>query len=354
MESQESTTLSESDERVYERHYRTPSPVLPGHTSGRPGSPGARDVAQEEGPKWDVRGFNRPGGAMWTDPFTPYRAGEALKYQDESYSAYSTAQKDHPGSRSTTLNSQAETQRSARALFKERLRLRQRVRAHATGARPLCRARRPKLLLPSMAGGAPPDDTYMTLTRTDPSACVFNPWPQALLAQKESAWDSSTYKICPSSLRGMRPGTREPWARDALFYQRKTGSFETVAGAHAREAYNDESALDSNNGYRSQVTATGLKKNASLGGQPLWDSSTRRYCPPNLKGVHPVTREPWCVDEAFYNRNTTRDTTMDERAGGGALDLGSISHATRARARQVDREGFYMPNWEKWAAALSA
>ena len=41
-------------------------------------------------------------------------------------------------------------------------------------------------------------------------------------------------------------------------------------------------------------------------------------------------------------------------AGGGALDLGSQSHATRARMRQVDRPGFYTPNWEAWAAMLSA
>jgi hypothetical protein len=41
-------------------------------------------------------------------------------------------------------------------------------------------------------------------------------------------------------------------------------------------------------------------------------------------------------------------------AGGGALDLGSMSHATRARLRQVNRPGFYMPNFEKWAAMLSA
>jgi hypothetical protein len=41
-------------------------------------------------------------------------------------------------------------------------------------------------------------------------------------------------------------------------------------------------------------------------------------------------------------------------AGGGALDLGSMSHETRARLRQVDRSGFYMPNWERWSAKLSA
>ena len=71
----------------------------------------------------------------------------------------------------------------------------------------------------------------------------------------------------------------------------KTGSFERLYNADIfgdgtvkREVYNDESALDSNNPnaerrYRSHVTATGLKKNASLGGQPLWDSSPLRHTP---------------------------------------------------------------------------
>ena len=129
---------------------------------------------------------------------------------------------------------------------------------------------------------------------------------------------------------------------------------QTFGSTQAQEAYNDESILDSNNGYRSHVTATGLKKNASLGGQPLWDSSPLRHTPYVLRGIVPVTREPWCEDEKIYNRNTTRSTIGEERAGGGALDLGSSSHATRARLRQVDRAGFYMPNWERWAASLSA
>ena len=191
-------------------------------------------------------------------------------------------------------------------------------------------------------------------------------------------------------------------------------SFERVynADAHgdgraAREAYNDESALDSHNGYRSHITATGLKKNSSLGGQPLWDSSPMRYTPYALRGLSPVTREPWAIDEKVYNEDTTRSTLNEERgtrsapplsllpvphpprspfiygwhlesvcglprdvssqrfvrailhvcvftAGGGALDLGSASHKTRARCGQVDRQSFYQPNWEKWAASLSA
>ena len=196
-------------------------------------------------------------------------------------------------------------------------------------------------------------------------------WDQArqgaIWDERESTWDGTTHKPTPARFLGIKPITKEPWARDAKVYAAKTGSFERVLNADAfgdgtvaQEEYNDESALDSINadgqqvGYRSTVTATGLKRNSSMGGQPLWDSSVRRYCPPALKGIAPITREPWCEDEKVYNRNTTRDTSLDERAGGGAFDLGSISHRTRAAARQVDRSGFYMPNHERWAAALSA
>ena len=179
-------------------------------------------------------------------------------------------------------------------------------------------------------------------------------------ARKELAWDNSVHRSCPPNLRGLRPITNEPWVRDAKVYADGDGiegDFEPVVNDF--EEYNDESIYDSNNPdaakrYRSQVTATGLKRNASLGGQPLWDSSPMRYTPFVLRGIKPVTREPWCVDEKIYNEDTTRDTTDDERAGGGALDLGSVSHATRARLRQVGRPGFFMPNYEKWAAMLSA
>ena len=82
------------------------------------------------------------------------------------------------------------------------------------------------------------------------------------------------------------------------------------------EEYNDESILDSNNGYRSQITASGLKKNASLGDQPLWNSSPMRYCPPRLQGIQPVTREPWALDEDVYNRRfETRDVGIGACTG---------------------------------------
>lgn len=181
----------------------------------------------------------------------------------------------------------------------------------------------------------------------------------AINARRERDWDPTQFTYMPSTLRGMKPVTQEPWTRDAVIYARKTGSFEKVANAEmdgtAVEEFNDESVLDATNGYQTQVTATGLlKPPTALSKGPTWDTSPFRPCPHTLRGIKPVTREPWVHDERVYNRDTTRDTTDDERAGGGALELGSISHATRAKARQVDRPGFYFPNWEKWSAGLSA
>lgn len=147
-------------------------------------------------------------------------------------------------------------------------------------------------------------------------------------------------------------------------------------GRHQRDLYNDESILDSNNDdptkrYRSHVTATGLAKNASLGGQPLWDSSTLRHtpygartCQPQpvnlktpmslvmvarltrastrhtrrvsytavLRGISPVTREPWAVDEQVYNRDTLRDTTMEERGARALLPRNRNRATTLARS----------------------
>lgn len=72
-------------------------------------------------------------------------------------------------------------------------------------------------------------------------------------------------------LRGLKPMTPEPWAKDEAFYQKTTGSFEPEL--NSKERFFDESPLDNIAGYKSQVTATGLAK---TGDSPSWDSSTFR------------------------------------------------------------------------------
>ena len=67
-----------------------------------------------------------------------------------------------------------------------------------------------------------------------------------------------------------------------------------------------------------------------------------------------MTKEPWTHDLELYNKDSLRDTTDDDRMGGGALDLGSSSHKSRSKAGMVQRDSFYMTAWEKWASSLSA
>lgn len=181
----------------------------------------------------------------------------------------------------------------------------------------------------------------------------------------------------PQYFKGLKPHTSEPWAGDAIDYA-------TMIVPALRGDYNDECVLDSNNGYVSNV-ASAAGHNASLGAKDPWDDSPMRYCPHTLRGIKPVvhaktnpapwrlpseltsrpappayarplqmTVEPWAVDQAVYNEDTLRDTTDEERAGGGDLEIAQTSYRDRALLRGVDRPGFYTPNWESWAAALSA
>ena len=71
-----------------------------------------------------------------------------------------------------------------------------------------------------------------------------------------------------------------------------------LAPAVSKEKYDDRSVLSATKGYTAQVTASGL----TGFNQPTWDSSPLRPVPHTLKGLQPVTREPWAVD-AQINRN---------------------------------------------------
>ena len=71
-----------------------------------------------------------------------------------------------------------------------------------------------------------------------------------------------------------------------------------ACGADATHGYDSSLVRSSaSKGYTAQITATGL-----AGAQPSWDSSPMRATPHALKGIKPVTREPWSVD-AKINRN---------------------------------------------------
>ena len=123
------------------------------------------------------------------------------------------------------------------------------------------------------------------------------------LEEKEKSWNATPFRTTPANLRGIKCTTKEPWSIDQKFYQKKTGSMEY--DVNSQEGYDDTSVLAASAGYTSQVTASGLK--GKLGGQPGWNSSTLRPVPHTLKGLKPVTREPWAVDAAI-----NRDAALED------------------------------------------
>ncbi len=116
--------------------------------------------------------------------------------------------------------------------------------------------------------------------------------------EREMAWNGSIHRHVPPALRGIKCATKEPWAIDQAFYEKKTGNMEPEL--NAQDPYFDESPLDNIAGYTTQVTASGLEGHSA--GRPLWDSSPFRTVPYALRGLKPVMREPWAVDEKI-NRN---------------------------------------------------
>lgn len=52
----------------------------------------------------------------------------------------------------------------------------------------------------------------------------------------------------------------------------------------------------------------------SMSKRPPWNSTPLRNRPSQLKGLNPVTPEPWKIDEDFYNRKfETRDVGIQDR-----------------------------------------
>lgn len=66
-----------------------------------------------------------------------------------------------------------------------------------------------------------------------------------------------------------------------------------------------------------------------------WDSSTWRYVPHSLKGIKPVTNEPWARDEAVYHQSRN---SVDTR-GAGELSAGELLEY-RGGLGEEDDEGW--------------
>jgi len=112
---------------------------------------------------------------------------------------------------------------------------------------------------------------------------------------KEAGWNSTPFRNAPWQIRGLNPVTREPWFEDMAIYNAKFGP---------KEEDEDGMFLDGTFGASVAITETQAEKD--------WDSTTMRYVPYGLRGLKPVTNEPWARDEAVYRRNDGMDEIADE------------------------------------------
>jgi len=128
-----------------------------------------------------------------------------------------------------------------------------------------------------------------------------------------STWDSSVFRNAPWQLRGLKPVTREPWCRDAAIYNAKfiDDPLEAAGGTAAiTSAYLDGTFGASDYRVRDKDGTYLTQREEEL--HRKWDSTTWRYTPHVLKGIRPVTKEPWARDEAVYNESRN---SIDFREG---------------------------------------
>jgi hypothetical protein len=128
-------------------------------------------------------------------------------------------------------------------------------------------------------------------------------------------WNDSPMRPAPWALRGIK-SQREPWAEDAAVYNKKC-VLPSSACAGGHEARSDVArAADaavrrfgnlhgakfgpSNQAAAAHMLGRNTREMPKADGT-TWDPSTFRNAPWPLRGLKPVTREPWYHDAAIYN-----------------------------------------------------
>ena len=90
-------------------------------------------------------------------------------------------------------------------------------------------------------------------------------------------------------------------------------------------------------GNHATITMTDKEKN--------WDDSIMHYVPHSLRGLKPVTNEPWARDEAVYRKSDGMDEIPDDVADMNPMNFGS------AADRLGVGNAFYKERLLKWDAS---
>ena len=149
-------------------------------------------------------------------------------------------------------------------------------------------------------------------------------------------WNKAPFKPVPHALRGLTPAAgvsqNEPWSADVLdtcarldsspshalyattgLKRLDDGMYDDIAMLHRRRAEEDALASSSTN-------------------RPVWDPTPWHSFPAALRGIKPVTKEPWDRDLEAYNERGARIAHNSETGPSTTLN---VTHITRDIERSV-------------------
>jgi len=116
-------------------------------------------------------------------------------------------------------------------------------------------------------------------------------------------WDATPHRAVPYTLRGLRPlHTIEPWSKSVLdsckrLELRACSSYATSGLSRLDDGMNDDIVQ-----LRRRQLLERSMRNGSSAPRPEWDATPWLYTPPALRGLKPVTPEPWSRDIEVYNQ----------------------------------------------------
>lgn len=129
------------------------------------------------------------------------------------------------------------------------------------------------------------------------------------------AWNATPHRSAPPALRGLRT-TREPWAKEDEVYTKGMEGHGAVARS-SRPASKSPTREEQEKEYRDEYNKW-LRRTK-------WNPTPFRNAPDQIRGLKPMTREPWYEDMAIVSPAAARTHAYagaDGVAGWGASASG--------------------------------
>ena len=129
-------------------------------------------------------------------------------------------------------------------------------------------------------------------------------------------WNASPYKPAPYALRGLTPldglSQNEPWSPDVLDTAKRlnlapSSSYATASLSRLDDGQYDDIAMLHRRKARENLAASTATK------RPPWNPASHRDPPASLRGLKPVTPEPWPHGEfAVYQKRKSAEEEANE------------------------------------------